>query len=73
VVGFGVPKNTPAAIIDTLNKGFNAALADATIKKRLAELGALAMRPTLRPNSQNSSTPTPKVGQGDQGVGIKPE
>jgi len=42
-VGFGVPKNTPAAIIDTLNKGFNAALADATIKKRLAELGALAM------------------------------
>jgi tripartite-type tricarboxylate transporter receptor subunit TctC len=42
-VGFGVPKNTPAAIIDTLNKEFNAALADATIKKRLAELGALAM------------------------------
>jgi tripartite-type tricarboxylate transporter receptor subunit TctC len=44
-VGFGAPKNTPAAIIDTLNRQFNAAIADPTIKKRLAELGAVAMPP----------------------------
>jgi tripartite-type tricarboxylate transporter receptor subunit TctC len=44
-VGFGAPKNTPAAIIDTLNKQFNAAIADPTIKKRLRELGAVAMLP----------------------------
>ena len=44
-IGFGAPKNTPAAIIDTLNKEFNAAIADPTIKKRLAELGAVAMPP----------------------------
>jgi len=42
-VGFGAPKSTPAAIIDTLNKEFNAALADATIKQRLNELGAVPM------------------------------
>jgi tripartite-type tricarboxylate transporter receptor subunit TctC len=42
-LGFGVPRNTPAAVIDTLNKAFNAAIADATIKQRLAELGALVM------------------------------
>jgi tripartite-type tricarboxylate transporter receptor subunit TctC len=42
-VGFGAPKNTPAAIVDTLNREFNAALADATIKQRLADLGALPM------------------------------
>jgi tripartite-type tricarboxylate transporter receptor subunit TctC len=44
-IGFGAPKNTPAAIIGTLNKEFNAAIADPTIKKRLAELGAVAMPP----------------------------
>src|SRR6267154_1046094 len=44
-VGFGAPKNTPAAIIDILNKEFNAAIADPAIRKRLAELGAVAMPP----------------------------
>ena len=44
-VGFGVPRNTPVAIIEALNKVFNAALADPTIKTRLADLGALAMKP----------------------------
>ena len=44
-IGFGAPKNTPAAIVDTLNREFNAAIADPAIKKRLAELGAVAMAP----------------------------
>ena len=38
-IGFGVPKNTPAEAIDVLNKGINAAVSDATIKKRLGDLG----------------------------------
>jgi len=42
-VGFGVPKNTPPAVIATLSREFNAAIADPTIKQRLAELGAVAM------------------------------
>jgi tripartite-type tricarboxylate transporter receptor subunit TctC len=37
--GFGVPKNTPASIIDALNKATNAALGDPKIKSRLADLG----------------------------------
>jgi tripartite-type tricarboxylate transporter receptor subunit TctC len=44
-VGFGVPRNTPTPIIDALNKVFNAAVADPTVKMRLADLGALAMMP----------------------------
>ena len=38
--GIGVPKSTPAEIIDKLNKQVNAILADANSKARLAELGA---------------------------------
>jgi tripartite-type tricarboxylate transporter receptor subunit TctC len=37
--GIGAPKNTPTAIIDALNREFNAALADPRIGARLAELG----------------------------------
>ena len=37
--GIGVPKGTPAEIIDLLNKQLNAALADPKIKGRILELG----------------------------------
>jgi tripartite-type tricarboxylate transporter receptor subunit TctC len=38
--GIGAPKNTPAEIVDKLNKEINAALADHKIKARLADLGS---------------------------------
>jgi tripartite-type tricarboxylate transporter receptor subunit TctC len=38
--GGGVPKNTPAEIIDKLNKEINVGLADPKMKAQLAELGA---------------------------------
>ena len=38
--GVGVPKNTPADIIEKLNKEINAALADHKIKARRADLGS---------------------------------
>jgi tripartite-type tricarboxylate transporter receptor subunit TctC len=41
--GIGAPKNTPAEIIDKLNKEINAALADRKMKARLAELGSTAL------------------------------
>jgi tripartite-type tricarboxylate transporter receptor subunit TctC len=44
-IGLGVPKDTPAAIVETLNRQVNAAIADVTIKKRLADLGAFPMPP----------------------------
>jgi tripartite-type tricarboxylate transporter receptor subunit TctC len=37
--GLGVPKQTPAAIIDTLNREINAALDDPKLKTRLVDLG----------------------------------
>jgi tripartite-type tricarboxylate transporter receptor subunit TctC len=45
--GIGAPKDTPAEIIDRLNGEINAALADPTIKARIAELGGqvLALSP----------------------------
>jgi tripartite-type tricarboxylate transporter receptor subunit TctC len=44
-VRYGVctPKNTPAEIVDKLNKEINAALADPKIKARLADIGAVPM------------------------------
>jgi tripartite-type tricarboxylate transporter receptor subunit TctC len=44
-IGFGVPRGTPAEIIATLNKVTNAAVLDATIRQRFAELGAVAVAP----------------------------
>jgi tripartite-type tricarboxylate transporter receptor subunit TctC len=41
--GIGAPKNTPAEIVDSLNKQINAALADPGIRARLADLGSVPM------------------------------
>jgi tripartite-type tricarboxylate transporter receptor subunit TctC len=41
--GLGAPKDTPAEVVDTLNRSVNAGLADATIKRRLTELGGAPM------------------------------
>ena len=40
--GIGAPKNTPAEIVERLNKEINAGLADPKIKARIADLGATA-------------------------------
>jgi tripartite-type tricarboxylate transporter receptor subunit TctC len=47
-VGLAAPRGTPSAIVDKLNQTMSAALADATIKRRIAELGdaPLALSPT---------------------------
>jgi tripartite-type tricarboxylate transporter receptor subunit TctC len=41
--GLGAPKNTPAEVVDRLNREVNAALADPTIKARLEAHGAAPM------------------------------
>ena len=41
--GFAAPKNTPAEIIDILNKEINAGLADPKMKARIADLGATVL------------------------------
>ena len=41
--GLGAPKDTPAEIVDKLNKEINAGLADPKLKARLADLGGTAL------------------------------
>ena len=41
--GVGAPKNTPAEIIDKLNKEIDAGLSDPEIKRRLADGGGTAL------------------------------
>jgi tripartite-type tricarboxylate transporter receptor subunit TctC len=43
VTGIGVPKDTPAEIVATLNAEINAALADPKIKARLADMGGMEL------------------------------
>jgi tripartite-type tricarboxylate transporter receptor subunit TctC len=41
--GVGVPKGTPAEIVDKINKEINAGLADPKMKARLADVGGIAI------------------------------
>ena len=41
--GIGAPRNTPAEIIDRLNKAINAGLADPKIRDRFVELGGVVL------------------------------
>jgi tripartite-type tricarboxylate transporter receptor subunit TctC len=42
-IGVGAPKNTPAAVVNTLNTAVNAALADPAMQAKLTALGGMAL------------------------------
>ena len=44
-VGLGAPKNTPAEIVQTLNKAVNSAAGDEKVKAQLMQLGAIMLPP----------------------------
>jgi tripartite-type tricarboxylate transporter receptor subunit TctC len=44
-LGFGVPKITPAAVVDRLNNELNLAISDPAIKARLVDLGGSVLPP----------------------------
>jgi tripartite-type tricarboxylate transporter receptor subunit TctC len=44
-VGFGAPKDTPSAIVETLNRSLNASFADPTVRARLEDLGNQILPP----------------------------
>jgi tripartite-type tricarboxylate transporter receptor subunit TctC len=71
--GLGVPKNTPAAIIDRLNKEANAALADAKIKERIVELGGTVVGGTPAEFGTIIAEATEKWGKVIKVAGIKAE
>jgi tripartite-type tricarboxylate transporter receptor subunit TctC len=71
--GVGAPKNTSAEIIDRLNKEINAALADPTMKARLADLGGMVLPGSPSDFGKLVAEETEKWGKVVKFAGIKPE
>ncbi len=71
--GLGVPKNTPAEIVDKLNNEINAALADPMIKARLAEVGGMAFARSPADFSKLIADETDKWAKVVKFSGAKPE
>jgi len=71
--GAGVPRNTPAAIVDALNREINAALGDARVKARLADLGATVLPGTPASFGRMLADETEKWGRVVRASGAKAE
>jgi len=71
--GVGIPKNTPAEIIDKLNKEINAGLADPKMKARLADFGSTPLVGSPADLGKLIADDTEKWGKVIKSAGIKPE
>jgi tripartite-type tricarboxylate transporter receptor subunit TctC len=71
--GIGAPKNTPADIVDKLNREINAGLADPTIKARLADLGGTPLVGSPADFGKLIADETEKWAKVVKFAGIKPE
>jgi tripartite-type tricarboxylate transporter receptor subunit TctC len=71
--GIGAPKNTPAEIVDKLNKEINAALADPRMKARLADLGTTPVPGSPADFGQLIADETEKWAKVIRAANIKPE
>ena len=71
--GIGAPRNTPAEIVDKLNKEINAALADPKIKARLAGLGGVTLRLSPAEFGKLIADETEKWGKVIRAANLKPE
>ena len=72
-LGFGAPKNSPAEIIDRLNKETNAALAEPSLRVRLAAVGYSAFAGSRADFSRLIADETEKWGKVIRAAGIKAE
>jgi tripartite-type tricarboxylate transporter receptor subunit TctC len=71
--GVGAPKNTPAEIIEKLNREINAGLADPKIKARFAELGGEVLALSSANFGQLIADETEKWGNVIRSLNIKAE
>ena len=71
--GAAAPKDTPTDIVERLNREITAALADATVKARLADLGAEPMPMTPVEFGRFVVEEAEKWGKVVKFAGIKPE
>jgi tripartite-type tricarboxylate transporter receptor subunit TctC len=73
VLGVGAPRNTPAEIVDKLNKEINAALADPKIGARFADLGGTPLALTPAAYGKLLADETEKWGKVIRSANLKPE
>jgi tripartite-type tricarboxylate transporter receptor subunit TctC len=71
--GLGAPKNTPAEIVERLNKEINAALADPKIQGRFADLGGAVLPGSPADFGKLIADETEKWGKVIRAANIKPE
>ena len=71
--GLGAPRGTPAAIVDRLNRETNAALADPTIKARLADFGGTILAGSPADFGRFIAAETEKWGKVVTFAGLKPD
>jgi tripartite-type tricarboxylate transporter receptor subunit TctC len=71
--GFAAPKNTPAEIVDKLNKEINVAIADPGMKAKLAAIGGETMPGSPADFGKLIAEETEKWGKVVRTAGIKPE
>jgi tripartite-type tricarboxylate transporter receptor subunit TctC len=71
--GIGVPRNTPAEIVDRVNKEINAGLADPKLRTRLADLGGTVLPGSPAELGKLIADETEKWGKVIRFAGIKPE
>ena len=71
--GLGAPKNTPDEVIDKINKGMNAVLADPKSQARFAELGASLLPGSPADFSRLVADETEKWGKVVRFSGAKPD
>jgi|SRR5262245_1530535 len=73
VLGLGAPRNTPAEIIDKVNKEINAGLADSKMKARFADLGGTVVPGSPADYGKLLADETEKWGKVIRAANIKPE
>jgi tripartite-type tricarboxylate transporter receptor subunit TctC len=71
--GIGAPRDTPAEIIDRLNKELNAGLADSKVRARIVELGGTVLGGTPAEFATIISEATEKWARVIKFAGIKAE
>ena len=71
--GVGAPRNTPAEVVDRLNKAINDSLADAKTKARLDELGNVPMPMTPSEFGKFVAEETEKWAKIVKLAGLKPD
>ncbi len=71
--GLGMPRNTPAEVIDTLNTAVNEGLTDSKLRGRLADLGGFTLPGTPADFGRLVDDETEKWGKVIRTANIKPE